>query len=115
MAKPEKSRITIVIGDYTIQTFEIGKDTAHAPYDLLPFDKIQLCIKTHQGKLRVTAVDNDPDHDLKNGVVTFRIPSEVSSQLPAGRWPFDVQLFWGTQRTTPIKGIAVATDDVNKS
>lgn len=115
MARPQKSRITIVVGDYTIQTFVIGGKTVNAPYDLTPFDTIQFCIKTNQGVLRVTAYDNDPEHDLVNGKVAFRIPSGVTKQIPAGRWPFDVQLHYGEERSTPITGIATVIDDVNKS
>lgn len=115
MAKPKKSRITIVRGDYTIQTFEIGKDVSSAPYDLTPFDKITLSVKTKDGLLSITSVDNDSINDLVSGVVAFRIPSEQSASLPAGRWPFDVQLHLGSQRSTPVAGVAVVLEDINKS
>ena len=115
MAKPKKSRITIVRGDYTIQTFEIGKDVSSAPYDLTPFDKITLSLKTKDGLFVVTSVDNDSSNDLANGIVSFRMLSEQTALLPAGRWPFDVQLHLGSQRSTPIAGIAVVLEDINKS
>jgi len=115
MAKPKKSRITIVRGDYTIQTFEIGGDVSDAPYDLTPFDKITCAVKTKDGTFVFKSIDNDSLNKLSQGIVAFRIPSEESTKLAAGRWPFDVQLHLGSQRSTPVAGTAVVLEDVNKA
>ena len=113
MARPLQSRITIVQGDYTLQTFEIGKGLDDVPYDLSVFDSITLSLRTDEGMYDITAANNDPESDLPNGIVAFRMTSEETRKLPIGRWPFALHLNFGTEVSTPVAGTAIVLDGLN--
>jgi len=115
MARPEKLRITIVQGDYTIQTFQIGTRLEDAPYNLSGFDEIQLAIRCLDNVFLFTADMNDLDNDLEHGIIVFRIPGKATRQMLSGRWPYDVQLRKDNNVVTPIIGTAVIRQDINRS
>lgn len=108
-----QSRITIVKGDYTLQTFEIGKGLDDVPYDLSVFDSISLTLRTDEGDITITAANNDPESDLPNGIVAFRMTSDDTKILPEGRWPFALHLKFGTENSTPVMGTAIVIDGLN--
>lgn len=114
MAKYMKYRMRIVRGDYTIQMFKLMLE-GDLPMDLRNFDKIQLAIKTNAGTLRFTNDSNDPENNLSAGIACFRLPTVATSRLPAGNWPMDVQVYFGTERVTPVKGTAIVVEDTNRS
>lgn len=111
MAKPTEARITIVQGDYTILTFAVSADRADV-IDLTPYDTVKLAIKTPRGVLRISTIDNDPDNDLTNSIVCFRLPTDATAQLVAGVWPFEIQSYFGAQVITHIRGYATVLEDI---
>jgi len=113
VARPLKSRITIVKGDYTLQCFEIGADLDSVPYDLSTFDKIELTLRTDESDFDVVAANNDPDSDLAKGIVAFRMSSAETKVLPLGRWPFALHLYFGTEVSTPVAGTAIVLEGLH--
>lgn len=100
-------------GDYTLQKFEIGVGLDDPAYDLSVFDKIELTLLTDDGVYEVEAANNDPDSDLANGIVAFRMQSADTAVLPIGRWPFALHMYFGTETSTPVTGTAVVLDGLN--
>ena len=113
MARPLASRITIVQGDYALQKFEILPGLDKLPYDLSVFDKIELSLRTDEGDFDIIAANNDPESDLALGIVAFRMTSSDTRQLPLGRWPFALHMYFGSEVSTPVAGTAIVLDGLN--
>lgn len=114
MARPLASRITIVKGDYTLQKFEIVPGLDCTPYDLTVFDKIEMTLRTDEGDFSILSENNDPESDLPNAIVAFRMSSGDTRELPLGRWPFALHLYFGTEVSTPVAGTAIVLDGLNR-
>jgi hypothetical protein len=107
------SDITVNRGDTIPLTFELVDQNTFAPFDLTGWT-CELSIKDYIGGSEYT--HNQPssgdyaetneivEEDLKNGIVYFEIPADITKNLSLKGYYYDVQIKKDNKVFTPING-----------